>query len=344
LSGDARDFPATVNSELLQYLACPGCGGGLDSRGEELDGAEVMTGHLACVGCRATYPIVRGVPRMNVSLEGLERVAQTFSFEWNAHHAGELEDDTLFGLSLEQDWRYFLEATGLSDQELEGKVVLDAGCGSGRLTRQIGEHGAKAVIGVDIIEAVDEAFASARDLPNVHIVQGNIFELPVRKRMFDLVWSNGVIHHTPDARAAHEALAETVRPHGVLYVWVYAKRFSPFRFTKDVLDFLRVTRLPEPALLRIAKTFSYVSLALLAVYRAVRRLPPMRPRTKRAERTVRPRTAKELHLTWFDALSPEYDSRHTEAEVVAWFERLRFTDIHAIEEPKVGVRGVAPVR
>ena len=301
-----------------------------------------MSGTLACSNCGNHYTIERGVPRMNVAMEGMERVAQTFGFEWKAHHEGELEDETLFGNTLEQDWAYFRQATGLQDEDVAGLTVLDAGCGSGRPTRQIAEHGARTVVGVDFNEAVDEAFASTSHLPNVHIVQANLFSLPFRKQAFDLVWSNGVIHHTPDARGAHAALTELVRPGGVLYVWVYAKRFNPFRFTKDVLDALRVTRLPERLLLRVARLFSYISVALLTVYRAVRRIPGLRPRTPWGRRTVRPRTVRELQLTWFDALSPEYDSRHSEEEVVGWFRGHGFERVVAIEEPKVGVRGHAP--
>jgi SAM-dependent methyltransferase len=289
------------------------------------------------------YQISHGVPRMNTSMTGLERVAQTFSYEWGAHHAGKLErEETLWGLTNQEYWSYFLEATGLRDGELAGKTVLDAGCGSGRLTRMIAENGARAVVGVDIIEAVDGAFERSHRMPNVHIIQGNIFQLPLQKRAFDLVWSNGVIHHTPDARRAHESLAQMVTPGGLLYVWVYAKRFNPFRFTKDVLDVLRVTRLPEAILLRISRIFAYVSAGLHTVYKGVRRVPPFRPRSRFGKRSMRRRTVDELTLTWFDALSPAYDSRHTEAEVIGWFERLGYSHIRAIDEPKVGVRGLAP--
>lgn len=278
---------------------------------------------------------------MNDEMEALENVARTFGYEWKAHHAGTFEDDTLFGRTRDEDWAFFLECLGKREEDVRGTVTLDAGCGSGSFTRLIGEHGARAAIGVDINEAVDEAYRHCRDLENVHIVQANIFALPFKRHLFDLVWSSGVIHHTPDAAGAHRSLSRHVQPGGTLYVWVYARRFNPFRFVKTIFELTRLRRLPEPALVAVSKAISYPSLALLQGYRALRSAPPLKPRTARGERTVRRRTLKEIQLTWFDALSPEFDSRHTEEEVLGWFSGQGFREIVALEEPKVGVRGVA---
>jgi SAM-dependent methyltransferase/uncharacterized protein YbaR (Trm112 family) len=330
-----------MKPSLLRYLACPACESDLTSDFALTDDEPVTSGTLRCTGCRREFPIVRGVPRMNDTMDGLASVAESFGFEWKAHHAGAFESATLFGRTLDEDWEYFCAGLGVVDEHVHGAVALDAGCGSGRLTRQIGAHGASLVIGMDVNEAVDEAYMHCRGQDNVAIVQGNIFAPPFKRGAFDLVWSNGVIHHTPDAARAHRALGGLVRPGGRLYVWVYPKRFNPFRFVKDVFDRLRITRLPRPALLIIAKAISYPSWLALQVYRAARRLGPLQPRGPWARRTVRPRRIDELKLTWFDALSPEHDSRHTEQEVIGWFAREGFTRIEAIEEPKVGVRGTA---
>jgi 2-polyprenyl-3-methyl-5-hydroxy-6-metoxy-1,4-benzoquinol methylase len=324
---------------LLDYLACPACGGDLRGSIHEWDGEEAMEGSLDCQGCGSAYALVRGVPRMNTAMSGLENVARTFGYEWRSFHEGEFEDDTVFGRTPDEDWSYFLEGLGVAESDLEGKVVLDAGCGSGRLTRQIGEHGAGIVIGVDINDAVEHVYRSTRDAENVHIVQGNIMQLPFKRHAFDLVWSNGVIHHTPSAAACHRALTAVVKPGGTLYVWVYARRFSPFKLAKDVADRIGVSKLPEPALLALCRVLAYPSLALLRLYRACVHLPFVR-RTPWLEWTSRRRTLKELRLTWFDTLSPQYDTTHTEPEVIGWFEQAGFDKIAAIEEPKVGVRGV----
>jgi hypothetical protein len=132
-----------------------------------------------------------------------------------------------------------------------------------------------------------------------------------------------------------------VKPGGVLYVWVYAKRFNPFRLMKDILTLLQVTRLPQPVLFQLSKVFAYMSLPMLWAYQGARRLPGLRPRSQWGRDTVRRRTLRELHITWFDGIAPEYVTRHTDHEVIDWFERLEFRDIVAVDEPKVGVRGVA---
>jgi len=329
--------------ELLEYLACPSCGADLEVAVEEESDGEILGGMLTCTACATRFEIRRGVPRLNAEMNGLERVAQSFTFEWRAHLDGRLEEDAVFGRSNDDEWSYFAEATGVGESDLDDAVVLDAGCGPAQVTRLIAEHGARVAIGMDMNDAVEDAFLRCREHPSVHIVQGNVFAPPFKPAQFDLIWCNGVIHHTPDARRGHRSLSRFVKPGGVLYVWVYPKRLNPFRFTRDVLDVFRVTRLPERALLRVARVFSYASIGMLRVYQAVRRLPGLQPESRREERKVRPRTLKELELTWLDTLTPQYETRHREDEVVGWFEELGFVDVRAIEEPKVGVRGVAPI-
>jgi SAM-dependent methyltransferase len=301
-----------------------------------------MSGLLLCSECSSSYAVAGGVPRLNVGLDGLEQVAGAFDFQWKAHHAGECEEETLYGWTEEQDWRRFCDALFLTDEDVVGRAFLDAGCGSGRLVRQIGQHNAAMVVGVDVANAVEEAFTRAKDSPNVHIVQANVAALPFRSGVFDHVWCRGVLHHTPDPAAGHRELARCVRPGGSLYVWVYPNRFNPFRFVKDVFDFLRITKLPSRWLFAISRVMAYPSLLALAVYRSVRKLPGLRARGARARRTVRTRGLREVQLTWFDALAPEHDSRHTEQEVLAWFEAVDFEELVSFAEPKVGVRGVAP--
>jgi SAM-dependent methyltransferase len=331
-----------MRDELLAHLACPACGGRFALDVHDRDGDEIIEASLSCVACGRSYAVRRGVPRLNWAMEGLQEVADAFTHEWKAHHAGRLESETIFGRSLEEDWAHFRHGTRVSDADLVGKRVLDVGCGAGRLTRQVAEHGAALVVGVDMNDAIEEVFVRGRGAPNFHVVQANLFALPFRPASFDLVWSCGVIHHTPDAAGAFAALTRQVRPGGVLFVWVYPARFNPFRATKSIFDRLGLGRLSSPAILRIAKLLSYPSLVLLALYRLIRSVPGLRPRTAWGRRTVKPRALREIQLTWNDALAPGYQSRHREEDVAGWFRRAGFRDLAAMDEPKIGMRGVAP--
>jgi 2-polyprenyl-3-methyl-5-hydroxy-6-metoxy-1,4-benzoquinol methylase/uncharacterized protein YbaR (Trm112 family) len=330
-----------VREELATSLACPDCGSSLTLTAERRANGEVMDGSLRC-RCGEGFPVRRGIPRLNRAMSGLAEVAEGFSHEWRAHHAGELERDTVFGRTPEDDWRHFIEGTGLCSDALAGARVLDVGCGSGSLTRQVAANGAGLVVALDMNEAVDELFKRARGQANLHVVQANLLALPFPERSFDVVWCCGVIHHTPDAAVAFAALTQQVRPGGLLYIWVYPRRFNPFRATKDVLEKVGLRRLSPREILRLAKVISYPSLALHWFYRLVRRLPGLQPRGAWAARTVKPRTLGEVQMSWNDALTPRYDSRHSEEEVIGWFRAAGFGDVTVLGEPRLGVRGTAP--
>lgn len=86
---------------------------------------------------------------------------------------------------------------------LEGRTILDVGCGVGTYVRAFGRFSPE-VHGVDLdAEKVVEA---GRELP--HIAQASAEELPYRDRTFDVVLSHEVIEHVRDDR---QALAEAVR-------------------------------------------------------------------------------------------------------------------------------------
>ena len=115
-----------MNAELLDLLRCPKCRGPLDR--------DPSARALRCRGCAASYPVAGGVPR----LAGEGYVA-SFGRQWNRYDvARDEEDEAVFAVK-----------TGVDPRELDGKLVLDAGCGGGRYARLAGRFGAK-VVGVDL--------------------------------------------------------------------------------------------------------------------------------------------------------------------------------------------------
>src|ERR1043166_5628394 len=174
-----------MKERLLKYLACPACHAALAlSDVAKTDGAEIISGQLKCAGCEAAYPIVGGVPRFaDLAQLNEEKAATAKGFGWEWTHFSQVDEK--YGEQL-LGW-----LNPVRPEFFKDKVVLDGGCGKGRHLNLAAQWGASEVIGVDLSEAVDTAFDATRGTPNVHVVQGDICRLPLR-RVFDYAFSVGV--------------------------------------------------------------------------------------------------------------------------------------------------------
>ena len=106
-----------------------------------------------------------------------------------------------------------------------GLDVLDVGCGQGIDVAGYAQAGASAT-GVDLTPRHVElarAHLAALDL-DAQIVLGDAEALPFDDASFDRVSSNGVLHHTPDMRAALKEIARVLQPGGDARIIVYNKR------------------------------------------------------------------------------------------------------------------------
>lgn len=101
--------------------------------------------------------------------------------------------------------------------------VLEVGPGSGFNTRFIAEQCPGPVFACDISEAAYTTFGNTRDLANCHVVQADLMQSPFVDESFDFIIADGVLHHTPDTRAAIVALYRKVRPGGQFFFYVYRK-------------------------------------------------------------------------------------------------------------------------
>lgn len=202
-----------MKEAVLDYLACPACAADLDLSVDAREGDEIMTGALACTGCDAVYPVAGGVPRFTaMHSRGHEDTARAFGYQWKRYT--NIDD---------RYRRQFLDWIRPVDADFfRGKVVLEGGCGKGRHTVLAAEFGAKAVLAVDLSEAVDTAFANTRHLPNAHVIQADLNHPPV-KPVADYAFSVGVLHHLPDPERGFHALVSKLRPGGHISAWVYGR-------------------------------------------------------------------------------------------------------------------------
>ena len=69
-----------------------------------------------------------------------------------------------------------------------------------------------AIAAVDISEAVDACKSLVDGRATVTFAQADLNSLPFADGQFDVVWSSGVLHHTPDTFAALRSVARHARP------------------------------------------------------------------------------------------------------------------------------------
>ena len=265
-----------MKERLLEYLACPVCAGTISLRsGAERDGLEVMSGQLDCTLCGRSVAIVRGIPRF-ADLEEVDAdkqaTAEQFGWSWQqfSHEDEKYEEQFLAWIA------------PVTPEFVRDKVVLEGGCGKGRHTRRVAAWGARDVVAVDLSDAVEVAFASTRGIENAHVIQADIYHLPLR-RVFDYTFSVGVLHHLPDPQGGFQSLVSKVRPRGYASAWVYGAEgnwwitslVNPLRihFTSRLAPraLLHLSKLPTAALYLVSKTI-YGPLDKLGQGRLARKL------------------------------------------------------------------------
>lgn len=133
-----------------------------------------------------------------------------------------------------------LERNGIDLSELKNKRVLDAGCGGGRYTAAWRVLGAAQAIGIDIsplnIATARQRIAQST-ISEVAFVEGTVLKLPFDDDSFDIVFSNGVLHHTLDWRAGVAECVRVLKPGGL--GWLYLIE-NPGGLFWDVIEILRV--------------------------------------------------------------------------------------------------------
>ncbi len=113
----------------------------------------------------------------------------------------------------------------LTEHLLKEKLVLDCGCGPG-LTIPLAAKHCSSVVGLDYsIVSLEEAKRGSEELnlDNVHLLCADIENLPFSNDRFEIVYSVGVLHHTPDTQKAITEIFRVLKPTGRVVVMVYRK-------------------------------------------------------------------------------------------------------------------------
>lgn len=104
----------------------------------------------------------------------------------------------------------------LSLTDWQGRSVVDVGCGTGELLRQIAERGARGLTGIDYSEKAIEIARSRGPTTNTRYVSGDFLDMtPVEN---DVVISCGTIEHSDNPGEFLKALERWCRDDGMIIV------------------------------------------------------------------------------------------------------------------------------
>ena len=153
-----------------------------------------------------------------------------------------------------------------------GRDLLEIGCGMGTDLLQFARGGAHC-IGVDLtprsVEITRHRFALYDERGSFMISDGE--RLPFRSESFDVVYSNGVLHHTPNTAGAIREVHRVLRPGGVAKVMLYHRNSLNYWFEIVLrrgllgLEFLR-GRSVEQIMSRVVEHSDHDARPLVKVY------------------------------------------------------------------------------
>ncbi len=337
-----------IKLRLLKFLICPKCKKKLTCKIFKKYNNEVKEGLLICKKCSSQYPIINGIPRIlpikyqrnllkkypgffkkykisinfseNDKRDIKQKTLESFSWEWK----------TFSQMYKEWEKNFLFYINPKKPEFFKKKFGLDVGCGMGRHIFYATKYGSE-MIGVDLSESVDVA-AKINKNNKAHFIQSDIYNLPLKPKTFDFIYSFGVLHHLPKPYEGFKKLTPLLKKGGSIFIWVYKKDklvwlLPTFKKIRSI-----TTRLPYYLLYHISFFLSVIERVFFNYpYLILKKIPITR---KFAEKIIFNFHAKYplrvLQTDWFDNLSVPIYNCYTKNEIKRWFKKQ---NLRKIETP-----------
>lgn len=318
-----------MRSTIVSVLCCPSCRASqleLSVFNETED--EIIDGSLTCSQCSNRYWIVGGIPRMlgpelyqppndwtwkNTAVQSSASTKSDYKTQLKRHTIDNFGHQWTewghYGWTKQEhqhERKVFHYKSLLNTDDLRGKVVLDAGCGNGRYSHCAAEH-AQTVFAMDLGPAVESAYRNLSHLSHVHVIQGDLFHVPVQQNVLDVIFSIGVLMHTGNAHQVTTHLTSLLKPGGSITVHLYHEGTPMYEFNDRILREV-TTKMSIPTLHKTSQYFAHIGSWL-----------QQRGWLGYANILMRLHDEEAANFDWYAA---PIATHHTYPEVLGWFSEL----------------------
>jgi len=325
----------------------------------ELKVKKIADGHIVSgtlYNKNAEYRIIKGIPRfVNESFykrligdSEENQTAGSFGNKWNekrhqkfGYRRGDIK-------SLREQFLALLGCQTISQlKDILGKTkrTLNAGCGVAWSEYLFNYNSKTQRHCMDISLSVETAYKKTRCFDNVIVSQASIFDLPYPDETFDVIYSLGVIHHTPNPRRALQILAKKLMPGGLIGIYIYNKKplireivdkeireLTTKMSYEECMDFSKKMRKLGKALNDIKQPLIIKDdIELLGVKRGKYKIHRFIYDYFLKCWYDQKQDTKYADLVNQDWYHPYYASHHTKEEVIAWFKEAGIKRLKCIQ-------------
>ena len=192
-----------------------------------------------------------GISRSQSILSAAQsQTEETFGFKWKKRDTFDSEASLARMRSWLADRYGDLASANWLAEHGDCPLVIDAGCGAGMSALELLGSMMTRIryLGVDVSAAVDVAAErfSERGL-KAAFMQADISNLPFPPGSVDLIFSEGVLHHTNSTKGALLSLAPLLKKGGRVMFYVYRRKGPVREFTDDYVRDLLQYMTPQQA-------------------------------------------------------------------------------------------------
>ena len=329
--------------ELIDQIVCPECHTNFSLKIRKKEKEEIIQGTLTCVK-KHKFSVIQGIPRLvSDTQEDFIKTEDAFSSKWRNFNKTYHNKKWIEGQK-----KWFLERFGWKTSSKFNNflktrsTILDAGTGVGNSAKLFSSNPNSQVFAIDASESIEFAYKKYGKTKNIHFLQADIRKLPFRKKFFDFICSDQVLHHTKDTESSFKMLSKLLTKKGLISIYVYRKK-GPLREFSD--DYIRKStiKMTEMQCMEFSKSMALLgkSLAHLKKKITIKEDIPLleiKAGTYDIQRFLYWNFLKcwwspdvpfdQSVATNYDWYFPKFAYRHSEKEVKKWFKDVKLKIVH----------------